>query len=115
MLTIREGSTMNKFFVATIALLSGLLLGAVTVNVPKTFTGQINSTNPVAANVWSQIENWSCSQFDTAYGESAGTCAALMDPCIDRTTFSATCNSTTGKTVFTVTFDPPGSFDVTDP
>jgi hypothetical protein len=98
-----------------IALISGLLLGSIAANVPKTFTKTVNNSNQQVIDFWSKVENVTCSDFDTEYGKTPGTCATMMDPCIDRTVVSATCNTETGKTVFTATYDPPGQFEVTVP
>lgn len=98
-----------------VVFIAGLLMGAISASVPKTFTGSVNLTNQIAIDLWGNIETWACSQFDTAYGKSTGTCATLMDPCIDGTVFSMTCNTGTGKAEFSVSFNPPGTFDVTVP
>lgn len=103
---------MKKIIVVFIA---GMLMGAISASVPKTFTGQANLANQDVINLYAQIEAWVCSQFDTAYGKPVGTCATLMDPCINGTVFSMACNTDTGKAEFSVSFNPPGTFDVTVP
>lgn len=98
-----------------VVFIAGLLMGSISTNVPKTFTGSVNSTNAQAVAIWKKVENMTCTQFDTVYGLTGGTCATMMDPCIDRTVVSFQCNNDTGNTNWSVTFDPAGQFSVTVP
>jgi hypothetical protein len=98
-----------------IALIAGIMLGGISANVPKTFSLSLDNSGAVAQALWNWIETRSCGSFDTAYGLSAGTCATLMDPCIAGTVFSATCNGTTNQTDMSVSYNPPGQFEVTVP
>jgi hypothetical protein len=98
-----------------IALLAGIMLGGISASVPRTFSLSLDNSGAVAQALWSWIETRSCSSFDSAYGLPAGTCATLMDPCIAGTVFSATCNGITDRTDMVVSYNPPGTFEVTTP